>query len=312
MNVKIHFETLTFSNFGRTLAELKCLTTNFDSKLNLKIMEELGINGFDWKPIYDWVIANGIRLLAAILIAVIGLWIINKIVKGFKKLLATRGVDETLVPFIISLTSVTLKVLLFISVISYLGVQMTSFIAILGAAGLAVGMALSGTLQNFAGGVILLILKPFKVGDFIEAQGHTGLVKEIQIFNTILTTPDNKVVIIPNGGLSTGAMTNYSKEETRRVDFVFGIGYDDDIDKARNIIIEVAGKQELILKDPAIFVGVLEHGDSSINLVTRVWAKTSDYWTVYFYMMEFVKKEFDKQGISIPFPQRDVHLFNEK
>ncbi|MBR8535459.1 mechanosensitive ion channel [Carboxylicivirga sediminis] len=275
-------------------------------------MEELGINGFDWKPIYDWVIANGIRLLAAILIAVIGLWIINKIVKGFKKLLATRGVDETLVPFIISLTSVTLKVLLFISVISYLGVQMTSFIAILGAAGLAVGMALSGTLQNFAGGVILLILKPFKVGDFIEAQGHTGLVKEIQIFNTILTTPDNKVVIIPNGGLSTGAMTNYSKEETRRVDFVFGIGYDDDIDKARNIIIEVAGKQELILKDPAIFVGVLEHGDSSINLVTRVWAKTSDYWTVYFYMMEFVKKEFDKQGISIPFPQRDVHLFNEK
>ncbi|MBS2212334.1 mechanosensitive ion channel [Carboxylicivirga mesophila] len=275
-------------------------------------MEELGINGFDWKPIYDWVIANGIRLLAAILIAVIGLWIINKIVKGFKKLLAARGVDETLVPFIISLTSVTLKVLLFISVISYLGIQMTSFIAILGAAGLAVGMALSGTLQNFAGGVILLILKPFKVGDFIEAQGHTGLVKEIQIFNTILTTPDNKVVIIPNGGLSTGAMTNYSKEETRRVDFVFGIGYDDDIDKARNIIIEVASKQELIMKDPAIFVGVLEHGDSSINLVTRVWSKTSDYWTVYFYMMEFVKKEFDKQGISIPFPQRDVHLFNEK
>jgi len=275
-------------------------------------MKDFKLGGFDWEPIYDWVIANGIKVLMAILIAVIGLWIINKIVKGFKRILIARNIDETLVPFIISLTSVTLKVLLFISVISYLGIQMTSFIAILGAAGLAIGMALSGTLQNFAGGVILLILKPFKVGDYIEAQGHAGLVKEIQIFNTILTTLDNKVVIIPNGGLSTGAMTNYTKEETRRVDFVFGIGYDDDIDKARNIIIEVANKNELIMKDPEIFVGVLEHGDSSVNLVTRVWSKTSDYWTVYFYMMEFVKKEFDKQGITIPYPQRDVHMHTAK
>ena len=281
-------------------------------KLNSIIMKDFKLGGFDWEPIYDWVIANGIKVLMAILIAVVGLWIINKIVKGFKRILIARNIDETLVPFIISLTSVTLKVLLFISVISYLGIQMTSFIAILGAAGLAVGMALSGTLQNFAGGVILLILKPFKVGDYIEAQGHAGLVKEIQIFNTILTTLDNKVVIIPNGGLSTGAMTNYTKEETRRVDFVFGIGYDDDIDKARDIIIEVASKNELIMKDPAIFVAVLEHGDSSVNLVTRVWSKTSDYWTVYFYMMEFVKKEFDKQGITIPYPQRDVHMHTAK
>lgn len=275
-------------------------------------MEELGIGKFDWEPIQAWIIANGIKVLGAILIAVVGLWIINKIVKGFKRVLVSRQVDETLVPFIVSLTSVTLKILLFISVITYLGIQMTSFIAILGAAGLAVGMALSGTLQNFAGGVILLILKPFKVGDYIEAQGHAGLVKEIQIFNTILTTLDNKVVIIPNGGLSTGAMINYTKEKTRRVDFVFGIGYDDDIDKARNIIIEVANKNEKIMKDPEMFVGVLEHGDSSVNLVTRVWSKTSDYWDVYFYMMEFVKKEFDKQGITIPYPQRDVHMYNEK
>ncbi|MCT4587112.1 MAG: mechanosensitive ion channel [Carboxylicivirga sp.] len=275
-------------------------------------MEELGIANFDWRPIYEWILTNGIKVIAAILIAVVGLWIINRIVKGFKRILVAKQIDETLVPFIVSLTSVTLKVLLFISVITYLGIQMTSFIAILGAAGLAVGMALSGTLQNFAGGVILLILKPFKVGDYIEAQGHAGLVKEIQIFNTILTTLDNKVVIIPNGGLSTGAMTNYTKEDTRRVDFVFGIGYDDDIDKARNIIIEVASKHEKIMPDPAIFVGVLEHGDSSVNLVTRVWSKTSDYWDVYFYMMEFVKKEFDKQGITIPYPQRDVHMYNEK
>ncbi len=275
-------------------------------------MEELSISNFDLKPIYDWVITNGINVLMAILIAVIGLWIIKKIVTGFKRLLIARSIDETLVPFIVSLTSVTLKVLLFISVVTYLGIEMTSFIAILGAAGLAVGMALSGTLQNFAGGVILLILKPFKIGDYIEAQGHAGTVKEIQIFNTILMTPDNKMVIIPNGGLSTGAMINYSKANVRRVDFVFGIGYGDDIDKARNIILEVANKNEQILKEPEAFIGVIEHGDSSVNLVTRVWANTSDYWAVYFYMMEFVKKEFDKQGITIPFPQRDVHMFNEK
>ncbi|WP_255434147.1 mechanosensitive ion channel family protein [Carboxylicivirga sp. M1479] len=274
-------------------------------------MDGFSMQDFDWQKIYDWIIANGLKILVAILIVVIGLWIINKIIKGFKHLLASQQIDETLVPFLVSLSSVTLKVLLFISVINYLGVNMTSFIAILGAAGLAVGMALSGTLQNFAGGVILLILKPFKVGDYIEAQGQTGIVKEIQIFNTILTTLDNKIVIIPNGGLSTGAMTNYTKEPTRRVDFVFGIGYNDDIDKARDIILEVANKNELIMKDPEMFVGVLEHGDSSVNLVTRVWSKTEDYWAVYFYMMEFVKKEFDKQGITIPYPQRDVHMFNE-
>ncbi|MCG8578357.1 MAG: mechanosensitive ion channel [Bacteroidales bacterium] len=275
-------------------------------------MKSLSLENFDWQQIYEWIITNGIKVLAAILIAVVGLWIINKIIKGFKKLLIARNIDETLVPFIISLSSVTLKVLLFISVISYLGIQMTSFIAILGAAGLAVGMALSGTLQNFAGGVILLILKPFRVGDYIEAQGHAGIVKEIQIFNTILTSLDNKVIIIPNGGLSTGAMINYTKEDTRRVDFVFGIGYDDDIDKARDIIKAVAEKNELIMKDPEVFVAVLEHGDSSVNLVTRLWSKTADYWTVYFYMMEFVKKEFDKQGITIPYPQRDVHMYKEK
>ncbi len=273
-------------------------------------MNELGLEGFDWKPIYDWVIHNGLKVLIAIVIAVVGLWIVNSIVKGFRRILIARKIDETLVPFIVSLASVTLKVLLFISVITYVGIQMTSFIAVLGAAGLAVGMALSGTLQNFAGGVILLILKPFKVGDYIEAQGHAGIVKEIQIFNTILTSVDNKIVIIPNGGLSSGVMTNYTKESTRRVDIVFGISYGDDLDKARDIIKEVALKNELVHKEPEVFVGLVELGDSSVNLATRMWTNTADYWAVYFYMMEFVKKEFDKQGISIPFPQRDVHVRN--
>ncbi|MCU4176197.1 mechanosensitive ion channel family protein [Carboxylicivirga sp. N1Y90] len=273
-------------------------------------MEIFGFT-FDVENIQSLVLTYGTKFLIGLIILVLGLWVISAMVKGFKKLLQARNVDITLIPFLVSLISVTLKVLLVISVITYMGVNMTSFIAVMGAAGLAVGMALSGTLQNFAGGVILLILRPFKVGDFVEAQGYMGVVKEIQIFNTILTTVDNKTVIIPNGGLSTGAMTNYSTQPTRRVDFTFGIGYGDDIDKARDVIKEVISRHDKILKDPEAFIGVVEHGDSSVNLVTRVWANAEDYWDVYFFMMEFVKKEFDKQGISIPFPQRDVHLIKE-
>ncbi len=260
------------------------------------------------EAVQSMVFTYGKLLLVGLLILIVGLWIINRMVKGFKRLLKARKVDETLIPFLVSLTGVTLKALLFISVITYVGIPMTSFIALLGAAGLAIGMALSGTLQNFAGGVILLILKPFKVGDYIEAQGYAGVVKEIQVFNTILTTPDNKTVVIPNGGLSTGAMINYSNQETRRVDLVFGIGYGDDIDKARDIIKEVISRETNVLADPAPFVGVVELGDNSVNLVTRVWTQTSEYWNVYFFLNEFVKKEFDKKGITIPYPQRDVHI----
>lgn len=261
--------------------------------------------------IQDLIITYGSKLVIGLLILIVGLWIIGMVVKGFKKVLVARNIDPTLIPFLVSMIGVTLKIMLVISVITYMGVNMTSFIAVLGAAGLAVGMALSGTLQNFAGGVILLILRPFKVGDFIEAQGYSGIVQEIQIFNTILLTPDNKTIIIPNGGLSTGAMTNYSAQSTRRVDFTFGIGYGDDIDKARDIIYEVISRHEKVLTDPAPFVAVVEHGDSSVNLVTRIWVNSPDYWNVYFFMMEFVKKEFDKQGVSIPFPQRDVHIIKE-
>jgi len=260
---------------------------------------------------YSYVLSYGVKLLLAIVLLLIGFWIIKKAVNAVHKVMTGKNVDPTLIPFIKSLISVTLKALLLISVISYMGIPMTSFVALLGAAGLAVGMALSGTLQNFAGGVILLILKPFKVGDFIEAQGYMGVVNEIQIFNTILTTPDNRRVIIPNGGLSTGAMTNYSVEKTRRVDLTFGIGYSDDIDKARSVIESVLKKNDLILADPAPFIGVVELADSSVNLVTRVWTETANYWDIFFYMQESVKKEFDKQGISIPFPQHDIHMIKE-
>jgi len=185
---------------------------------------------------------------------------------------------------------------------------MTSFIAILGAVGLAVGMALSGTLQNFAGGVMILIFKPFKVGDYLEAQGYIGTVKQIQIFNTILNTLDNRTVILPNGGLSTGAMVNYSTEPIRRVDLTFGIGYGDSVEKARGIINKLIAEDQRILKDPPSFIGLSELGDSSVNLTVRVWAKGEDYWDVFFDMNENVYNSFNSSGINIPFPQMDVHI----
>jgi small conductance mechanosensitive channel len=253
----------------------------------------------------------GGKLLLALLTLVIGLWLIKRLTKMLKKVFALREYEETLQRFLIQLISGTLKVLLFISVISMLGVQMTSFIALLGAIGLAFGMALSGTLQNFAGGVLLLILKPFKVGDYVEAQGYAGTVEEIQVFHTILLTPDKKTIIIPNGPLSNGAATNYSTSPLRRVDWTFGIGYSDDIDLARETIINLLSEDERVLKDPAPFTGVVSLGDSSVNIATRAWVNAADYWDLFFAMNEKVKKTFDQKGVSIPFPQRDVHVYKD-
>jgi len=260
----------------------------------------------------ELVVTYGGKILLAIITLLIGLWLIKKLTRGLKRFFEMRSFDMTLQTFLISMISIILKILLLISVIMMLGVQMTSFIAILGAAGLAFGMALSGTLQNFAGGVVLLILKPFKVGDFIEAQGYSGTVKEMQIFHTVLNTPDKKTVILPNGSLSSGSMINYSSEPVRRLEWTFGIGYNDNIDKAREIIMDVIIADERILKDPEPFVGLISLGDSSVNLVTRVWVNSPDYWDVFFFINEKVKKEFDNKGISIPFPQHDVHLFQAK
>ncbi len=254
----------------------------------------------------------GLEILLAIITLIVGLWIIKVIVRGIKAGMEKNNVDPTLRPFLISILSILLKIMLIISVISMVGVDMVSFVALIAAAGLAVGMALSGTLQNFAGGAMIIMFKPFKVGDFIDAQGYMGIVKEIQIFNTILKTPDNKTIIIPNGGLSTSAMTNYSTEPQRRVDFVFGIGYSDDIDKARNVIEGLINDDKRILKNPEAFIAVSELADSSVNFVVRVWGDADDYWGIHFDMIENVKKAFDKKGISIPFPQTDVHVYQEK
>ena len=264
------------------------------------------------KIISDLAIGYGLKLLLAIITLIIGLWIIKLIMKAIGRNMEKRDIDATLRQFLRSFLGMVLKILLFITVISMIGVEMTSFVAILAAAGFAIGMAMSGTLQNFAGGVMLVIFKPFKVGDFIDAQGYMGTVSEIQIFNTILKTPDNKTIIIPNGGLSTGSMTNYSTEPTRRVDFSFGIGYNDDIDKAKAVIEGLIKLDERILADPAPFIAVSELGDSSVNFVVRVWADSANYWGIFFDLTEKVKKAFDKEGISIPFPQTDVHVYNEK
>lgn len=258
--------------------------------------------------VYDWVFLYGPKLIGAILTLIIGLWLIKIILKAVSKSFERRNVDVGLRGFLHSMIGILLKILLFITVVGMMGVQMTSFIAILGAAGLAVGMALSGTLQNFAGGVMILIFKPFKVGDYITAQGHSGSVREIQIFNTILKTPDNVTIIIPNGGLSTNSMTNYSVEAQRRVDWTFGIGYGDDVDKAKQVLNSLIVADERILKDPAPFVAVSELADSSVNLVVRVWSKASDYWAIHFDMKEKVYKTFAKEGLNIPFPQMDVHI----
>jgi small conductance mechanosensitive channel len=259
--------------------------------------------------LYSIIMVYGPKLIGALITLVIGLWVISIIRNVLRKQFEKNKMEPSLRGFLNSVLGILMKAMLWISVIGMMGVQMTSFIAILGAAGLAVGMALSGTLQNFAGGVMILIFKPFKTGDFIDAQGHAGTVNEIQIFNTILKTPDNKTIIIPNGGLSTGSMTNFSTEEKRRVDFVFGIGYGDDVDKAKAVLLKLIKADERILNDPAEpFVAVSELGDSSVNLVVRVWAQASNYWGIYFDLTEKVYKTFDKEGLNIPFPQMDVHI----
>ncbi|MBW6534365.1 MAG: mechanosensitive ion channel [Mariniphaga sp.] len=261
-----------------------------------------------WEKINDVVLTFGPRLVGAIITLIIGWWIISIVQKSLRKKFEKRDMEPSLRGFLNSMLGILLKTLLLISVVGMIGVQMTSFIAILGAAGLAVGMALSGTLQNFAGGVMLLLFKPFKTGDYITAQGHSGTVNEIQIFNTILKTPDNVTIIIPNGGLSTNSMVNYSTEKRRRVDFLFGIGYGDDVDKAKQVLKKLIDDDKRILQDPAPFIAVKELGDSSVNIVVRAWAEASDYWAIFFDMHEKVYKIFAKEGLNIPFPQMDVHV----
>jgi small conductance mechanosensitive channel len=253
----------------------------------------------------------GIDIIAALAIFIIGRWVANLITKGVRRLLERANVDATLIKFLSNIVRILLLIFVILAAIGQLGIQTTSLIAVLGAAGLAVGLALQGSLANFAAGVLVIIFRPYKVGDYIEAAGVAGTVDEVQIFNTVMNTPDNKRIIVPNSQITGGIITNYSAHETRRVDFTFGIGYADDIDKAKSIIEEVLTGDERVLEDPAPQIVVAELADSSVNIVARPWAKAADYWGLKFDVTETVKKRFDAEGISIPFPQRDVHVYYE-
>lgn len=249
----------------------------------------------------------GKSILLAVVVAVVGRYIvkfINKLVAG---MLERRNVEPTIQTFLKSFVNILLVTLLIITVISTLGVNTTSLAALLASAGLAVGMALSGNMQNLAGGLILLFFKPYKVGDFIEAQGVSGIVKAIQIFHTVLTTPDNKVLFIPNGPLSSGNVINYSKNGTRRVDFTVSVEYGTDVEKVKSVTLELLKKDERILQDPAPFIAVKELADSSVDFTLRVWVNVADYWDVFFDTNERIYTEFNKQGIGFPFPQLQIH-----
>jgi len=250
------------------------------------------------------------KLALAILTLVIGLWLIKGVSKLVTISMTRSKVDPTLVPFMDSLISWLLKVLLFISVASMIGIATTSFIAVLGAAGLAIGLALQGSLANFAGGVLIMIFKPYKVGDLIESQGHLGVVKEVQIFNSILISPQSKQVIIPNGAVSNGPIVNYTVEGKIRVDLSVGIAYNADIDQAKSVLMDVLTSNDKVMSDPTPFVGVSEMADSSVNFVVRPHCLPEHYWDVYFEVNEAMKKALDKNNIAIPFPQRDVHLIS--
>ncbi|MEI6891056.1 MAG: mechanosensitive ion channel domain-containing protein [Pontiella sp.] len=260
----------------------------------------------------DLVLEWGLKVLSFLLVLIIGMWIAKLVKKGVLSAMSKKGVDQTLSNFVAALVYVGAQAFVIVAALSKLNVQTASFIAIIGAAGLAVGLALQGSLSNFASGVLMIIFKPFSIGDFIEAGGSMGSVVDIGIFTTTMKSPDNKKIIIPNAAVMGGCITNFNANGTRRVDLTAGIGYGDDIDKAKAVLEGILAADKRILTDPAPLVAVMEMADSSVNLVVRPWCTTDDYWGVFFDTNEAIKKTFDIEGISIPFPQRDVHIYEHK
>jgi small conductance mechanosensitive channel len=269
--------------------------------------------GFDTEQMSEmmgiYIIPWGINIVMAIVIYIIGKMVVGILISFFGKLMARSEYDDMLVDFIKAILKAIFMLFVIVASLNQLGVDTTSLVALLAAAGLAIGLSLQGTLQNFAAGVMLLIFRPFKAGDFIDAGGDSGVVKNISIFTTIMITPDNKEIIIPNGAIYGGNITNFSSKDTRRVDMVVGIGYDSDLKKAKEVLNEMVAADERILKDPAPTVAVAELADNSVNFVVRPWVASADYWGVKFDFTEAVKLRFDAEGISIPFPQMDVHVY---
>lgn len=269
--------------------------------------------GCPMMPIYvEWIQPFAMKVVMALVVVIVGFWIAKIIKNGVVKLLQKRDVDPALISFVASLSYFALKVFVVVTALDKLDVRTASFVAIIGAAGLAIGLALQGSLSNFSSGVLIIIFKPFGLGDFVEAGGEAGVIEEIGIFTTVMKTPDNKKVIVPNASIMGGSITNYNANGTRRVDLVAGIGYSDDIDQAKTVLEDILAKDDRILKDPAPTIAVVELGDSSVNLVVRPWVNGADYWDVYFDVTETIKKRFDEEEISIPFPQRDVHVYEHK
>ncbi len=260
----------------------------------------------------EWAAIYGIKIVAALIIFVVGRWVAKALKNLTRKLMERAKVDPTLIPFVANLIYMLLITVVIIAALNKLGIQTTSLIAIIGAAGLAIGLALQGSLANFAAGILILIFRPFKVGDYIEGAGTAGTVEKIEIFTTHLKTPDNREIIIPNAKLTGDNIVNYTAKEIRRMDLVFGVSYGDDLKKVKEVLYRVLQEDDRVLKDPAPMVGVIDLADSSVNFAVRPWVRTAEYWTIFFDLKEAVKKRFDAEGISIPFPQSDVHLHEIK
>ena len=303
------FLTQGDTTISDTVKEVGEKLISIDPKSPQEIVSQ-SISWFDSAK--DWLTTSGlsfcVSLLGALAFLFIGFWVSKLIVKALRKMMVRKNSDPGLISFVCSLANIALKIMIIISVMGMVGIQMTSFIAVLGAAGIAVGMALQGTLSNFASGVMILIFKPYKVDDYIEANGVAGVVKEIQIFNTIITTVDNKTIIVPNGSLATNTLTNYSKQPIRRVDWTVGVSYGTDFNVAKESIMRILNADSRVLKDPEIFVSISSLSDSSVDIVVRAWVNSPDYWGVYFDFYNTVYAKFNEEGISFPFPQMDVHI----
>ena len=260
------------------------------------------------EKLYEWVITRGVNMFFGVIFLSIGWKVINKTLKRIRRILESKSADPTITRFLDNVMNVTLKTVLIIIILQYIGVNLTGLTTIVASAGVALSLALKGSLANLAGGVIILVARPFNVGDFIETTEHSGVVEKISIFYTYLVTFDNKQILIPNGILTDSSIVNYSSKEIRRVDITFSVSYEEDVIRVKNVLINILKNNELVLEEPEFFVGISMHGDSAINFIFKSWCKTEDYWTIYYDLLETVKIKFDEEGISIPYPQMDLHV----